>query len=435
MLNSRKGFTLIEMIIVMAVFIVVIMISGDAFKMILTQMTKITKSEENNIEGVVGLEMFRHDLQQAGYGLPYSYQAPISYLEAGYAPANAYNDGTGSTASWVPRAVVAGYKITAASGVSDGTDTYNILANTDYLALKGSTLGPNNTAAQKWTYVPYSSGITGKKKPRIWSSANLAQNDRVIVVKKTFATNTYNNQLVYNTADPTIYWANFDVTGFADAAFLPALATDIYYVYGIKSATSTGTYIGMPFNRTDYFIGTPSATTKLPAFCAPNTGILYKGTLSHSVTTPGGRMTFVPLVDCVADMKVVFGWDLDDGQGNEGQDGVVDTYSTPCKTPLGPANTNCSAITVTPSANQTRVTNAMSDPAKLRNGLKVIKVYILAQVGSKDTNYQSSNATFTLGDQTTDGISSTYTLASNMMNYRWKIYRIVVRPPNLITSQ
>jgi len=59
MLNSRKGFTLVEMIVVMAVFVVVIMITADSFKTILTQMTKITKSEESNIEGVVGLEMFR----------------------------------------------------------------------------------------------------------------------------------------------------------------------------------------------------------------------------------------------------------------------------------------------------------------------------------------------------------------------------------------
>ena len=69
MIRNCKGFTLIELIVVMAVFVVVIAISGDAFKTVLQQASKLFRSEESNIEGIVGLEVFRHDLQQAGYGL------------------------------------------------------------------------------------------------------------------------------------------------------------------------------------------------------------------------------------------------------------------------------------------------------------------------------------------------------------------------------
>lgn len=429
MLSSRKGFTLIELIVVMAVFIVIIMIAGDSFKTILSQMGKINKSEESNIEGVLGLEMFRHDLQQAGYGLPFTYLAPITYYEAGYAPANDYNDGTGSTSSGVPRAVVAGDSI-AATTASDGTDSYNLLAGTDYLALKGATLGLTKTS-QNWTYMPYSSGITGRKKPRVWQKDNLTNTDRVIVLKKTFTGSTYTNQLIFNTSHPETYWtrANYNTEGFLDSAFDPTLPEEMYYIYGI----STDDNIGMPFNRADYFVASPADATKKPSYCAPDeggvpkTGILYKGSVSHSSSSPGGRLTFIPLLDCVADMQVVFGWDVDDGQGNEGQDGVVETFSTP----LGGGG----AISVSPTGNLSRVTSALADPEKLRNSLKVVKVYVLAQVGRRDANYQSP-ATFEIGDPTLDSsVSKTFTLSAAMRNYHWKVYRLVVRPKNLLTNQ
>ncbi len=35
-----------------------------------------------------------------------------------------------------------------------------------------------------------------------------------------------------------------------------------------------------------------------------DTGILYKGTVNHA----DGLLTELPLLDCVADMQVIFGW-------------------------------------------------------------------------------------------------------------------------------
>ncbi|BCS53485.1 PilW family protein [Geobacter sp. SVR] len=417
MLNSRKGFTLVELLVVMSVFIVIVMITGDSFKTILTQMTKITRSEESNIEGVVGLEMFRHDLQQVGFGLPFSFLAPISYSEASGTPASDYNDGTGTTASKVPRAVVAGDNLAATSG------SYNIIAGTDYLALKGTTLGQNQ-ASQKWTYMPYTSGITFKKKRRIWNSNDLASDDRVIVVKKVFSGSTYSSQLI--TKDAATYWTHFNAdNSFSDGEFSPTLPEEVYYIYGIRSKdddNNDSNDISMPFNRADYFVSSPANAAKKPAFCAPSTGILYKATVNQS----DGGLYYIPLVDCIADMQVVFGWDVDDGQGNEGQDGVVETFSTP----LGTGGD----ITVSPGSNRDRVTSAMADPEKLRNSLKIIKVYLLAQIGRKDPNYQSP-ASFAVGDAANDAISKTYALSSEMRNYHWKVYRIVVRPKNLLANQ
>jgi len=351
--------------------------------------------------------------------------SPISYPEAGYTPASNYNDGKGDLTSAVPRALVAGDNLSAAAG-STGDEATNLIAGTDYLAIKGTSLGLNS-ASQKWSYMPYSSGVTGKKRPRIWASNNLTNSsDRVIVLKKSYNEKNVGNQLIYNTSTPTIYWARYYTDGWADTAFNPTLREEVYYIYGIKSDADD---LRMPFNRADYFVARPTTTSKVPAYCAAETGILYKGVVSHGTT---GGLNYVPVMDCVADMQVIFGWDVDDGMGNEGQDGLIDTYSTPCTNPL--AGSSCTAITVSPSTNQTRVTTAMSDPEKLRKSLKLVKVYLLSQVGRRDPNYQSP-ASFVLGDAASDYISKTYNLTANQMNYRWKVYRIVVRPKNLDANQ
>ncbi len=67
--NSIRGFTLIEMIIVMSIFMIVLLISATAFKTILSNTQISFGSERSSIEGVVGMEMLRHDLQQAGFAL------------------------------------------------------------------------------------------------------------------------------------------------------------------------------------------------------------------------------------------------------------------------------------------------------------------------------------------------------------------------------
>jgi len=109
--TGNKGFSLVETVVAMAIFVVIMLITGAAFKTALSNVSLVNKSEESNIEGVVGLEMFRHDIAQAGFGLPDSLNStvPINYLEAKYSPASAYNDAPGNVinSTNVPRAVVA----------------------------------------------------------------------------------------------------------------------------------------------------------------------------------------------------------------------------------------------------------------------------------------------------------------------------------------
>ena len=149
---NQRGFTLIEMVITMALFVIIIMIISTAFDMILAQTKKLMRSEESNIEGVIGLETLRHDLQQGGFGLPDLFPAaPPQYLEAANAPSDSYNDAP----SGVPRPFVSGNNLAGVSETSSGS-TYNILDGSDYLAIKGTSVGRQSTS-QRWTYLRYSS--------------------------------------------------------------------------------------------------------------------------------------------------------------------------------------------------------------------------------------------------------------------------------------
>lgn len=425
-LNNNSGFTLVEMIIVTAIFMVVIMITGDAFKTILSQNAKLYKNEESNIEGMVGLEMFRHDLEQGGFGLPYSYQTQgITYTEAGYAPANGLNDAPNG----VPRAYVAIDNQPASSDSSNTNGgTYGVLAGTDYLAIKATSVGGND-ASQKWTYLTYSS--TGKA-ANTWPSGNFQSGDKIIMLRRTFQNSSYSNQLAYDTTTPSIYWVGFSKSGYVPA-FSPVLPAEVFYVYGITS----GSDVGMPFNRVDYFVATPSGSnSQVPASCAPsgNVGILYRASVNHKSTSPGGKLTYVPILDCVADMQVVFGWNLADASGNIVTDptltgsGQIDTWSN------SDGSVTSGSIAL-PSSTYVHDT-ILANPDHIRTKLKIVKVYILAQNGRKDPNY-TSPATINIGDPGEVSLTRPggYLLTPSMLNYRWKVYRLVIKPKNLISNQ
>lgn len=434
MQRSQKGFTLVEMIIVMVIFMLVIMATSSSFNVLLTQMAKLTKSEESNIEGVVGLEMLRHDLQQTGFSLPDAYleAAPPTYVEASIDPANDYNDAPNG----LPRAVVAGNDLLAGVKVADAVDgvTYELLAGTDYLALKGGTLGMDETA-QKWTYLPFDSGITGLKKPRIWTEAHLnlvKDDDRVIVIKKTIVKSRIVNQMIYDPTAPETYWATFDPAGLS-AAFSPTLPEEVLYVYGIRGNAD----LSMPFNRSDYFVANPDAADRRPNYCAPGTGILYKARVAHDETaTTGyaaGELQPMPLLDCVADMQVVFGWDLVD------DDNVIDTWSAPNQKPDGTGLFGEQSG----AASQTAVQTAIQSPEEVRTKLKIIKIYLLAQLGRRDRNYTFMGTDVAgqpqricVGNLAADGfVAHEYDLSAAQRNYRWKVYQLVVRPHNLESNQ
>lgn len=393
MKKNQQGFTLVEIIVVMAVFIVVMMISADAFKTIITQTAKLFRSEESNIEGVIGLEMMRHDLQQGGYGL-FTQVSPVAYEEADNAPANATNEVANTDP---PRAFVARNNLPAAFG---------ILLDTDYLSIKGTSVA-RSRASQRWTSLRYVAGTGGV--PNTWPSAaeNFANDERVVLMQR--RVNQTENTL---TLVPNGSAFSFAYSPTAFAAY--SSNTDTYIMYGLDNAGTPK----RPFNRTDYFVARPATASQVPEMCAPNAGILYKTTLNQA----DGNLMSLPILDCVADMQVVFGWDLYDGTAT-GTDGLIDTYS------------NADGSVASGSASQTEVQDAMDNAAAIRTSLKMVKIYILAQNGRRDPGY-TSPATIRVGGPTEVSVTRIVDIAAaGWLNYRWKLYQIVVRPKNLTSNQ
>ena len=109
-----------------------------------------------------------------------------------------------------------------------------------------------------------------------------------------------------------------------------------------------------------------------------------------SGTTP----TLLPLIDCVADIQVVYGLD-------NNADGAVDAWS--------------SDISVGMTA------------ADIRTQLAEVRVHLLAQEGQRDDSYRTPTDNIYVGSQS---MGRNFDV-SGYRNYRWKLYSIVVKPKNL----
>lgn len=432
MKNNKGGFTLVELIVVMAVLLVVLMIAGDAFKTILQQTAKLFRSEESNIEGVVGLEMFRHDLQQGGYGL-FTHDSPVEYSETSIALAKPYNNVPSSTGTTKvpPKAFAFGNNLTAgADGDSESGNTYNVVENSDYVAIKATTVGRSN-ASQKWTYLTY---VSGSVTPHNWVSnaENFKSLEKVLVMER--VSSAKGLRIVKETTNPWFYFpygsAAFDSTAFANYS---TAVSSSFVLYGLDDKDSTPR---MPFNRTDYFVGLPT-NGSVPPVCASGAGILYKTIVNNTtVAATGGKLTYFPILDCVLDMQIILGWDLFNGT-SPGNDGSLDVWTNADATKGATADSSNQYVTGDVALNEAQA--AFADPARLRNSLKVIKVYILAQNGRYDAGYTSPNP-IVVGNTRYDGtdpqgLGRSFTLQPNMLKYRWKVYQVVVRPKNLTTNQ
>jgi prepilin-type N-terminal cleavage/methylation domain-containing protein len=436
-IQYQAGFTLVELLVSMALFIVILLIAAQSFKQIVTESSKLFKSEESNIEGVIGLEVMKHDLEQMGFGLPWGWikansaAAPtdfaacadddsctIAYTEAVDTLGLALNDAPDGK----PRALVSFAEYAAFSS--------------DYIGIKASTVG-RTKAAQRWTKIPFHnfSAVPRESRPVVYTSNNLTAGDKVILINSNFnATRDSDHKLIVDPDNNTIFHINFNTTGGIASSYLPLEDLHTYMVYGIDSNTAPR----MPFNRADFFIKVPggvvttdgSTDGALPSFCAPSTGVLYKATVNQS----DGKYNFLPLLDCVADMQIVFGWDTSDG----GKAGSINTYSSaPKKVDGSVANVTTTDPAGTASV-RASINGWLTDARGLREHLKVVKVYILAQDGKLDQSYTTSSNTISVGDiEENNGLSpvKTYTLSGPQTHYRWKLYRLIVRPKNLVSNQ
>lgn len=379
MTRKQAGFTIVELMVTMVIFVFVIAAASNMFTGILNSFKQQSKIAETNIEGLVGLQMLRTDMEQAGYGLPSDLDG-ITYTEATSAPASAYNDTNGTTFFNPPRAFAA-----------SNNNGFNA---SDVLVIK-ATSAATNAAAYKWGYISNTMvGTTNTNVMQVWTNAtgaavadeNFANGDRVIVLKPEGGAD---KQVLINSGGIFYTQYNSSLGSFDDTFEPPANSYQTYLIYGISSDTVPV----RPFNRADYYISSSS----VPSHCAPNTGVLIKSVINHN--SGGTRGGGLPLLDCVADMQLVYAMDTD-------KDGILNSFSS------------------TPPATADLV----------RTQLKEIRVYILGHEGQKDLFYAYPTASITLTDLDA-GTLKTFDLSTVIgpayANYRWKVYTLVIKPFNL----
>jgi len=284
MKRRDSGFSLLELMIALAIVAVVLAAASTFFIAMVKQYKVQTKITESNVEGILGLELLRQDLENLGYGLPWNNLPSYSEASSGI-----LNDG-----GVPPRAIV-----------SVDASTFGINNGSDYLVIKSTRVGMDN-AAGRWTTLR-AGAVT-----RSWGSAeeDLASGDRVIVLSPGGSV-----------TDQRVLLTPVGGTDFDDLTpYDPNDNFQTNIVYGIGSMATTR----FPFNRADYYIAGDSVLYPTPRHCASITGTLVKRVVNHS---NGGLDDPLPLLDCVADFQVIFGLD-------NNADRVVDSWSTNVSVPL-----------------------------------------------------------------------------------------------------
>jgi len=376
MSRTKTGFTLVELLITMAILGVALMAISNTFVGLVNHYKQQSKLAETNIEGIIGLEILRQDMERAGYGLPWV--VPATYSEAVGAPASNYNDAPNP-----PRPIMSDNNYTA--GMNNGSNY------PDLLVIKAANLARYATS-QSWTYL--TTGATN-----LWdvASENPAVTDYVVVLSPGLADTDARTLVVAGT--PAMWAPLFrDIVNFQPGASDPQ-PRFVYDIYDSESYSRTPPR--MPFNRADYYVLGPGGSLNVPSRCAPGTGVLVKSLISQK---DGSRADVLPLLDCVADMKVIFRLDRN-GDGNLSPTDVLnDTLGAPL------------------TARQ------------IRAQVKEVRVYILAHEGQQDRNFTYSRTTIYVGDPGIDsGLGHSYNIGAKV-HYRWKLYTIVVQPKNMRQS-
>lgn len=254
-LKNDRGFSLIELIVVMALFALIMGALYSSFDaQVRLGITKEFREAESEVELGISRHIIERDISMAGYGIPEP-------------------DGPGTLS------------VTATEGAPDT------------LTLRGTGIGRDNRASQTWSYVNADATFSYAQ----WQDGreNLQPGSRVIIM------NPATKQLVTEGA----YWLfQYNGPSAAPAGVDPAsnsvsgqqLTSSKFgdLVYGIGSAGITQQYHAVRY----YLGGAP------PSNCAPNTfNLLRAESSSNDQPGPGP-----PLLNCVADFQVALGLDTID---------------------------------------------------------------------------------------------------------------------------
>ena len=373
-LRKQDGFTLVEIIVTMVVFVFVIVAASNMFVGILGQFKQQSKIAESNIEGLIGLKMLKSDVEQAGYGLPWSLGS-ATYNEAAADTATTWDDTLfNDSTSNPPRPIVFG------SGAVIANPPLN---SSDVLVVKATSVSIAR-AAQRWSYI--TNNGAANIPPAMWTPNtqydNIVNGDNVIAIKPIVGSRQ--RELV--SSGGVFFTAfNSNLASFDDNFEPFANSYETHLLYGVNDGSVA---LIMPFNRADYYVKRPAT---MPTHCSTDagTGILYKATVNQA----DGIHAELPLLDCVREMRVVFGTDANN-------DGASDTWG---------------ALPTTLSAED------------IRTQLKEVRIYILAQEGQRDANY-TSPALITSTDPDSGTVINFDAATAGLRNFHWKVYTILAKP-------
>lgn len=409
MTRNQRGFTLVELMVTMLIFVIAIAAASNMLTGLLSQFKQQSKIAESDVEGVVGLEMLRRDLEIAGSGLPWQvpdlnasgvpnesadWQALTNYVEAandGRTPWDdtVYNDADSNP----PRAFVIGQ-----TAVGEGFQTAAVNETSDVLVVKAADISLNQ-AVRRWSYIANTGGLPNML--RSWGDAaeDPVGDDRVIVINP--ERGARRGILMTNGGTFFTTVAELPANGGTASSFEPTTNSYAsFLVYGISGPDPANPDLRMPFNRADFYVRRPAAG--MPTRCEPHTGILYKGVINQS----DGMHTELPLLDCVGYMKAVAVFD----PNNDG--------NLVAESPVSAGRDNAVSLRL----------------------IKQIRVYIVAQEGQRDPNYIYTNPSppvagcagpemLCINDIGGLGLLTPFTVPDR--NYRWKLYTIVVTPTSL----
>ncbi|ANA40050.1 hypothetical protein A2G06_06695 [Geobacter anodireducens] len=403
---KERGFSLVELIVVMAIFMVVIIISGNAFERILLHSGQLGKSAQSEIEGVIGLEIFRRDIEVAGFGLPWSFQdAPTAYEEVSVDPDEIIKDFDPATLNDIPPALpraVVDATIPGANKIIDGSSDTN--SGTDYLVIKSAALSAPPDAG-RFSYVNYSGNELSNRSYLVDRNGpdDVKDGDRVISILSTFSAERGDNRQLLMNGASFFYTVNGSEP--VHSAFKPSGEDERVDVYSIDSSSD----LRMPYNRADYYVKKPA--TGVPPRCNPGTGVLFKSRVAQGAASGNTGYEHYALLDCVGDLQVVFELDTS-GASHSG-------------------------------ARSIRATLAGLSAQEIREQLRTVTVYILTHEGKKDPSFSypvnDPSEVVVVSDPHVKSAGRIWKQAdmlnafgTDWRNYRWKVYAVSVTPRNLL---
>ena len=166
-MNRQRGMTMVELLVSLAVVMVILCAVTTAYLKLLRTYRTQGRLAESYMANLTGMEMLRYDIEMAGFGLPASLAAGVTYSEANdntityYNPAD-LNDSPNSP----PRALV---MLNPKPGNNVPAATKSSANNSDVLAIKSSAANVANATSRKWTMV------TNPSTPQVkqWGVANM----------------------------------------------------------------------------------------------------------------------------------------------------------------------------------------------------------------------------------------------------------------------